>query len=175
MNRVMRALRWCVATLVLAACTAPPTAPPAVAPTAPPAVPQIAIPEDVNQLSELVAYYGRVAAMRPEDQRREYAGASQTFSRDPTPYNRMRVALLTLMPGTPFQDDARAMSLLEPYARAGPSSGKLRQLAVILHGQLAEGAAARARAEQLKEQLDALRAVERTIIERAQPAPPAKQ
>jgi len=138
-------------------------------------VPQVVIPEDVKQLSELVGYYSRVAAMRPDDQRREYAGASQTLARDPSAYNRIRVALLALMPGTPFQDDVRAMSLLEPYSRSGPTSDKLRQFGAILHEQLAEGAKARGRAEQLKEQLDALRAVERTIIERGQPAPPTKQ
>jgi hypothetical protein len=142
---------------------------------APPTMPPIAIPEDVKQLSDLIGYYSRVAAMQPEDQRREYAGASQTFSRDPSPYNRIRVALLASMPGTSFQDDVRAMSLLEPYSRAGPAYDKLRQFGAILHAQLVEGAKARGRADQFKEQLEALRAVERTIIERGQPAPPAKQ
>jgi hypothetical protein len=141
----------------------------------PPTAPPIAIPEDVKQLSDLVAYYSRVAALPPDDKRREYAAASQTFSRDPSSYNRIRVALLALMPGTPFQDDVRAMSLLEPYSRSGPSSDKLRQLGAILHGQLSETTKARGRAEQLQEQLEALRAVERAIIERGQPAPPAKQ
>jgi len=166
-NPALRVLSWVVAAFVTAACTMPPTVPPT--------APQITIPEDVKQLSDLVGYYGRVAAMRPEDQRREYAGASQTFSRDPSPYNRIRVALLASMPGTSFQDDVRAMSLLEPYSRSGPSSDKLRQFGALLHGQLAEKSEARGRADQLKEQLDALRAVERTIIERAQPAPPAKK
>lgn len=167
----LRPLLWCVAAFVAAACTALPTAPP----TAPPTVPQVVIPEDVKQLSELIGYYSRVAAMRPDDQRREYAAASQAFSRDPSPYYRMRLALLALMPGTLFQDDVKAMSLLEPYSRSGASADKLHQFGAILHEQLAEGAKARGRAEQLKEQLDALRAVERTIIERGQPAPPAKQ
>jgi len=170
-TRSLRVLLWFVAALLSAACTAPQTAPPPV----PPPAPQVVIPEDVKQLSELVGYYGRVAAMRPEDQRREYAGATQAFARDPSPYNRMRVALLALMPGTPFQDDARAMSLLEPYSRSGTSSDKVRQFGAILHEQLAEGAKARGRADQLKEQLDALRAVERTIIERGQSTPPVKQ
>jgi len=151
------------AALFLAACTVPPTVPPT------------AVPDDVKQVSDLVGYYSRVAAMPPEEQRREYASAGQTLSRDPTPYNRIRVALLASMPGTTFQDDVRATSLLEPYSQAGPGYDKLRQFAALLHGQLAERTKARARADQLKEQLEALRAVERTIIERTQPAPPAKR
>jgi len=154
---------WCMAALIQTACTDLPSAR------------LIAVPDDVEQVSDLVGYYTRVAVMPPEDQSREYASAGQTLSRDPTPYNRIRVALLASIPGTTFQDDVRATSLLEPYSRAGPGYDKLRQFAALLHGQLAERAKARARADQLKEQLDALRAVERTIIERTQPAPPAKR
>ncbi len=161
-RRALRGLLGCVAAFAVAACTAPQSV-------------QVPVPDDVTQLSDLVGYYSRVAAMSPENQRREYAGASRTFSRDPTPYNRIRVAMLASMPGTPYQDDVRAMSLLEPYSRAGPSYDRLRQFGAILHGQLAERIHSRGRAEQLKEQLDALRAVERTIIERGQPAPPARQ
>lgn len=149
--------------LLLTSCTLPPTAPTA------------AVPDDVKQVSDLVGYYSRVAAMPPEEQRREYASAGQTLSRDPSPYNRVRVALLASMPGTTYQDDVRATSLLEPYSQAGPGYDKLRQFAGLLYGQLAERTKARARADQLKEQLEALRAVERTIIERTQPAPPAKR
>ena len=161
---IIRVVAWCAAALVQTACTVPP-------PSAPPA----ALPEDVAQVSDLVSYYARVAAMTPADQSREYAAAGQALSRDPTPYNRVRVALLASMPGTTFQDDVRAQSLLEPYSQAGPGYDRLRQFAALLHGQLAERSKARARADQLKEQLDALRAVERTIIERTQPAPPAKR
>jgi 23S rRNA maturation mini-RNase III len=79
------------------------------------------------------------------------------------------------MPGTSFQDDARAMSLLEPYSRVGSTYDTLRKFGAILHAQLAESVKARGRAEQLREQLDALRAIERTIIERGRAAAPAKQ
>ncbi len=181
-RRVIEAFLWCVMALVPAACTAPgtvnETGKEAVKETVTETVTetvQIPIPEDMKQLADLVGYYSRVAAMKPEEQRREYMAAGQTFSRDASPYNRIRVALLAAMPGTSFQDDVRAISLLEPYAKAGPTYDKLRQFGAILHAQVAESVTARGRAEQLREQLDALRAIERTIIERGQPAPPAKQ
>lgn len=169
-RRVIGVVLWGVAALVPVACSAPETVQEPVQDTV-----RIPIPEDMQQLADLVGSYSRAAAMKPDEQRREYTAAGQAFSRDPSPYNRIRVALLAAMPGTSFQDDVRAMSLLEPFSRAGPSYDKLRQFGAILHAQLAETVQARGRAEQLREQLDALRAIERTIIERGQPAPPAKQ
>jgi hypothetical protein len=175
--RTLRGTLCSLAVLVPVACTAPQTAPR----TAPEATPptgtrtiEIPIPDDLKDLSDLVGYYSQVAAMRPDDQRRAYADAGQAFSRDPTVYNRIRVALLASMPGTSFQDDVRALSLLEPYSQAGSSYDKLRQFGAILHGQIAERAKMRGRADQLEKQLNALRAVERTIIERTQPEAPAK-
>lgn len=167
--RPARGMRWAIVGFVVAvvsgACTAPPPAPPVVAPAP--------VPEDMRQVSELIATYSRVAAMRPDDQRREFAAAGQALTRDPSAFNRIRAGLLAAMPGTPFQDDVRALSLLEPYAGAGPEHDRVLQFAAMWHASLAERAKARARADQLKEQLDALRAVERTIIERGQPAPAA--
>jgi len=175
-----RGLLWCVVALIATACSTPPAEQSTVPPTAPPAVQRPIIPNDVKSVSDLVGLYGQVAAMQPEDRRRVYVDATQTFSRNPNSYNRIRVALLASMPGTTFQDDKRAMSLLEPYARsgrssAGPSSNKLHQFGAMLHTQLEDRVKALARTEQLQKQLDALRAVERTIIERGQPEPPAKK
>jgi hypothetical protein len=177
-QQMLHAMLCCVVVLVLVACTTPQTIPqtaPQTAPSTSVQTIQIPIPDDLRELSDLVGDYSRVAAMRPDDQRRAYEEAGQAFSRDPSPYNRVRVALLASMPGTSFQDDVRALSLLEPYSRAGPSYDKLRQFGAILHGQIAERTKARGRADQLEKQLDALRAVERTIIERGQPETPAKR
>jgi len=177
-RRVIGVFLWCVAALAPVACTAPGavqgTGQERVQERVPEMV-RIPIPEDMQQLADLVVYRGRVATLKPEEQRREYLAAGQSFSRDPSPYNRIRVALLAAMPGTSFQDDVRAMSLLEPYSGAGPTYDKLRQFAAIFYAQIAESVKARGRAEQLREQLDALRAIERTIIERGQPAPPVKK
>jgi hypothetical protein len=140
-----------------------------------PPVTEIAVvPVDTKQLAELIGYYTRVAEMGPEEQRREYTGATQAFNRDRSAYNRVRLALLAAMPGTSFQDETRALSLLEPFATAGTNAGKVGQFGAMLHADVSERVRVRGRAEQLKEQLDALRAVERAIIERGQ-TPPAKR
>jgi len=78
--------------------------------------------------------------------------------------------MLYALPGAAIQDDARALSLLEP---AG-GIGALRALAGVVQAQVAERVKAQKRADQFKEQLDQLRAVERSIIERGQQAQPKK-
>lgn len=156
---------------------APEPPPPEMAPSTstsptPPAEPQI--PEDVRQLVELVGYSQRAAQMNPEEQKREVTNATQSFNRDKSNYSRMRLALLLSQPGATVQDDARALALLDPMLNS-TGGGTLKQFAGLLHTQLAERAKSQKRADQLKEQLDALRAVERSIIERGQQPPPRKQ
>ena len=141
--------------------------------TAPPpvAVPTVEV-EESRQVSELLGYYQRVAQLGPEDQKRELATATQGFNRERSNANRIRLALLYVMPGTSFQDEARAAQLLEPVAASG--GGAVRQFAGLLHVQVTERMKAQKRADQLKEQVDALRAIEKQLIDRGQEPPPRK-
>ncbi|MCZ7563578.1 MAG: hypothetical protein M5U08_06960 [Burkholderiales bacterium] len=141
---------------------------------APPVAEVVVVPEDARQLTALMDHYARVAGMAPAEQRREYASASQAFNRERSAFNRVRLAMLAAMPGTPFQDEVRALGLLEPFAAGDGGAGRVGQLGAVLYAQVSERAKARGRADQFKEQLDALRAVERAIIERGQ-GPPAKR
>lgn len=136
-----------------------------------PQPPPVATPEaeEARQLSELLGYYQRIAQLGPEDQKRELATATQSFNRERSNANRVRLALLYAMPGTSFQDEPRAAQLLEPIAAAG--GGAVRQFASLLHGQVTERMKTQKRADQLKEQVDALRAIEKQLIDRGQPPP----
>jgi len=152
-------------------------APPVAAPVpekevAVPVVVEVPPPEDVKQLAELVAYGQRVSNMTAEDQKRELASAAQVQARDKGVYARVRLATLLSLPGTAIQDDARALNLLEPYAHGG--AGPLRQFAGLLHEHVAERMKGQRRAEQLKDQLEALRAVERSMIDRGLESQPRK-
>jgi hypothetical protein len=122
--------------------------------------------EESRQLTDLLGYYQRVALMGAEDQRRELTAMTQSFNRERSSYNRMRLALLHVVPGTAFQDDARAAQLLEPLTTA--SGGNLQKLASLVYGQVTERVKTQKRADQLKDQLEALRAIERSLIERDQ-------
>jgi len=146
--------------------TPPPPPPPPVQP------PPSAETEDMRQLTELLGYYQRVAQMGAEEQRRELNAAIQAFNRDRSSYNRLRLALLHLLPGTAFQDDTRAVQLLEPLVGSG--NGTVPKLASLLYTQVGERMKTQRRADQMKEQLDALREIERSLIDRGQESVPRK-
>ena len=126
-----------------------------------------------RQVIELIAYTQRVAALQADEQQRELNASTQMLSKDRGAYGRVRVALLLALPGTAFNDDTRAASLLESLAGAGASEspGPMQQFAGLLHAQISERLREQRRTVQLKEQLEALKAVERNIIEREQARP----
>ena len=146
----------------------PAPAPPVPAPTPAPVLDA----SDVQQTVELLDYYQRVAQLGAEDQRRELNTTTQSFNRERSSYNRVRLALLLLIPATGFQDEARAVQLLEPLTTGG--GGNLQKLAGLLYSPAGERVKTQKRADQMKDQLDALRAIERSLIERSQQSPPRK-
>jgi hypothetical protein len=137
---------------------------------APPPAAAPAVDDEARQVSELLGYYQRVAQLGPDEQKRELATATQALNRERSNASRIRLALLYGMPGTTFQDDARAMQLLEPVAGAGA----LRSFASLVHAQVAERMKTQKRADQLKEQVEALRAIEKQMIDRGQQSQPRK-
>lgn len=117
----------------------------------------------------------RFGALGAEAQRRELALAARAHAGESDMASRVRLALLLGMPGTAVSDDGRALALLEPLVsptggRAGVvPDGALVRLAALLHAQIAERVREERRAAQLKQQLDALRAIERTLLDRGRP------
>jgi hypothetical protein len=121
---------------------------------------------------ELIAYAQRVASLQGEEQQRELNASSQIFSKERTAYARVRLALLLALPGTAFSDEAKAAGLLEPVAAVDAgSAGPMQQFAGLMHAQISERLREQRRATQLKEQLDAMKEIERKIIEREQVRP----
>ena len=127
-----------------------------------------------RQVIELIAYTQRVAALQADEQQRELNASAQMLSKDRSAYGRVRLALLLALPGTAFNDDTRAASLLESLEGAGASEsapGPMQQFAGLLYAQISERLREQRRTVQLKEQLEALKAVERNIMEREQARP----
>src|SRR5262249_11757977 len=118
-----------------------------------------------RQVVELIGYAQRVAALEGDAQQRELNASSQMFSKDRGAYGRVRLALVMSLPGTAFCDETKAAGLLEPLVTK-EAGGPMQQFAGLLHTQLSERMREQRRAAQLKEQLDALKDVERKIIER---------
>jgi TolA-binding protein len=162
MIRIVAAFSSAVA---LAGCTAFPAAPGA---------PSARESHESRQVVELIGYTQKVAALQAEEQQRELNASSQIFTKDRGAYGRVRLALLLALPGTAFSDDAKAAGLLESLAGTGTSEsppGPMQQFAGLLHAQISERLREQRRTAQLKEQLEALKAVERKIIEREQARP----
>jgi hypothetical protein len=128
-----------------------------------------------RQVIQLIHYAQHLATMTAEQQRREYAASNQAYTRDKDASNRMRLALLLATPGTSVQDPARATGLLEPMAGPGDTAGPLRELARLLYVQLNERASEQKRANQAREQLDALKEIERSILQRGQENQPRRR
>ena len=140
-------------------------------PTPTPPAPVVEADES-RQAAELLGYYQRVAGLGLEDQKRELATATQSFNRERSNANRVRLALLYSIPGSALQDDARAAQLLEPIA-AG--NGAVRQLAGLVHAQVTDRLKTQKRADQLKDQVEQLRAIEKDLIERGGQTPPPRK
>jgi hypothetical protein len=100
--------------------------------------------------------------------KRELAGANAALSRTRSDANRIRVAMLLTLPAAGPPDDARALSLLEPMMGKTGNSSPLRQIATLLYAQIVERARIvreeQRRTAAAQEKLDALRAVERSLL-----------
>jgi hypothetical protein len=128
-----------------------------------------------RQVSEMISYAQRVAAMSAEQQRREYSASNQAFAKDKDAMSRMRLALLIATPAAAVQDAARAATLLEPMATQGDAASPLRAFARLLYAQLNERAIEQKRTNQLRDKLEALKEVERAIMERGQESQPRRR
>jgi hypothetical protein len=131
-------------------------------------------PEE-RQVIQLISYAQRIATMTAEQQRREYSANNQAFARDKDAVSRVRLALLLATPGASVHDAGRAASLLEPLATPGDATSPLHALARLLYVQLSERASEQKRANQMRDQLEALKDVERAIMERGQEIQPRRR
>lgn len=131
------------------------------------------------QVRDIVGAAVSGARATPDEQRRQLAHAEQMFKAVPDDANRVRLAALLATLPLPMRDESRAAQLLEPLAARRPET-PLAQLA----GMVAAGAAERLRlarelraaerreeaaeerAATLRQQVEALKSIERGILER---------
>jgi hypothetical protein len=97
-----------------------------------------------------------VAARAPFAEQQASLGRAQQAFASAAPADRLRLATLLATLPPPLRDDARAIELLEPIADA-ERAGRERALADKERDK---------REEAMKQQLEALRAIERGILER---------
>ena len=173
------------ASLTLAGCTLleeQPAAPVSSGParTAPPAPAAVPAPRGV---AELLEYYDGLRRTDAATRTREHDRVKALFQQQQTAYARVQLALFGALPNATADQQAQALTLLEPVAQEDrPRDRELHRFAALLYATLQENrraadAAAAAgqrareesrRADDLQQKLDALKSIEKSLIERDQ-------
>lgn len=138
---------------------------------------------DAAQVSRITAEAVTAARASTGEQRQALEHAKSDYLRDASDANRLRLATLLVTMPEALRDDARAAALLKPLAAGDPAS-PFGSFAVLLAAQIAErqrvareselvlkesersAREGEKREEALQQQLEALKSIERGIIER---------
>jgi hypothetical protein len=138
-----------------------------------PAPEPIKLPEDHEQSLSLLIEMARSANASPDDLRKDFVASQNAFNKDKTSVNRMRYAWMSGLLGPAAGDDARLQGLLEPLvAKSGgfATTHPLRAVADVMLAQLSERTRQlkeeQKKAEALQQKLDALKAIEKNLLDR---------
>ena len=153
--------------------------------------PRVVIPEPtISPLDTLLSEFERFRRLSPADLAREQEAARQAFAQTKSDASRVQLAMALTVPGSPPGEDARALEALEPIVRntAAPLHGLAFMLAAHIleqrrlssqvqslqqnnQGLQQNVQALQQNLQGLQQKLDALRTLERSMSERAEPVP----
>lgn len=103
------------------------------------AAPVIEVPSTGVDTTFFIGYFRHISALYPDDLKREFRSTEEAFSRDKSPVNRFRLAMLLSIPNASFRDDARALALIKDYlANSSKDGDGLNNLAFFTHSMLSE-------------------------------------
>ncbi len=130
-----------------------------------------------SRVESLLAYAGYARDLSDAELAREIEHMRRAFAaKDRSDFVRLQYALLLAFSGTPGRDLPRARQLLEPLLKESGRDIDLRRLATHLHAEideLLEGERRfreeQRRANDLDQKLEALKSIERRIIQRTTP------
>jgi hypothetical protein len=138
-----------------------------------PAPEPLKLPEDQEQSLALLQEMTRVANASADDLRKEFVGAQNAFNKDRSSINRLRFAWLSALLGPAAGDDVRLAGLVEPLvAKTGglALAHPLRPVADLILTQISERTRQvreeQKRADALQQKLDALKAIEKQLLDR---------
>ena len=126
---------------------------------------QAGTPQPASDAESLLLYFQHIRKLSSPDVSREFDAAREAYARARTDFNRVRLAMVFSLPGTAFNDDARALDLCDAVAKH--EGGRLQGLALLLGSHLQEQKRLTASAQGLQQKLDALKSLERSMIERS--------
>ena len=149
---------------------------------------RLSTPQKGADAVELLGYFQRIRSMTAEELGSEYALVSQAFAKQKSDAGRLRLAMLLSLPHASFRDDARAVQLAEEVQNAKPADGApAKQFAGVLVSVVNEQRRQEERyqklgqklkdeekrGEALQQKLEALKTIEKNLINREQ-APPVQ-
>jgi len=133
--------------------------------------------------AEVLAYFQRIKGLSVDALAAEHAVASQALAKRRSDLNRLKLALLLILPRTAFKDEGRAAALANEVANnKAVDAPEMKNLALLLAAfaneqkqqeerlqQLAQKQKDdEKRAEALQQKLDALKSIEKDLIQREQ-------
>lgn len=125
---------------------------------------QAGSPQPASDVESLLLYFQHIKKLPVPELGKEHDAARQAYSRTRTDFNRVRFAMLLALPNTAYSDESRALELLDPVAKN--QKGQFSGLALLLASHLQERKRIDANAQGLQQKLDALKSLERSMIER---------
>ena len=131
------------------------------------------INEEAEEALALLVDLQKLVLANADEQKRELTVATQAVTRQKSEVARLRLGMLQSLQSN-GGDESRAMTTLEPLLKGAPSP--VRAVAIVLLAQLGERQRTlrdeKKRAEDLQQKLDALKALERSLLGRERkPAP----
>ncbi len=125
-----------------------------------------------EEAERLLSYFERLKRLQGVELAKEHEAARLAYARSASEFNRISYVMTLSLPGTPFSDDARALELLQPVLRK--SENGLRPLGILLATFIQERRRLGVHLAAVQQKLDALRSLERRLIERDQNIAPRK-
>lgn len=154
--------------LGLSACATPPRN----------ANPLIVTSEALSDLDEALRYSQRIKKLSGAELTKEYEQLSQAFSQTKSDLSRVQLALLLSSPNAVFRDDAAAVNLLKDWPKENPKDtpkenkvvpNGLRAFGMLLASLLEEIREHDKRADALQKKLDAIKSMEKNLMQRDKP------
>lgn len=126
--------------------------------------PAVQVQRPISDVENLLLYYRHIGKLKEDQLSRELEISRRAYARERSDFNRVRLAMVLGLPNTELSDDARALELLESVAKN--ESGDFSALAALLAAQLRDRRRLDATAQDLQQKLDALKSLERSMMER---------
>ncbi|MDH3286557.1 MAG: hypothetical protein OEP48_02360 [Betaproteobacteria bacterium] len=118
----------------------------------------------ISDVESLLLYYHHIGKLKEDQLSRELEISRRAYARKRSDFNRVRLAMLLGLPNTALSDNARALELLDSVAKN--EGGEFSALAALLAAQVRDRQRLDATAQDLQQKLDALKSLERSMMER---------